>query len=74
MSDIGEDERIARLDDLAQMKAGRLTLEMVKQRATERQRRSGLSKSRFQTAVSLACGRSRAAGVVGSPGIGKDEA
>ena len=59
MNEIGESERIARLDDLAQMKAGLLTLEMVKQRAIERQ--SGLSKSRFQTAVALACGRARAA-------------
>jgi hypothetical protein len=67
VNEIGENERLARLDDLAQMKAGRLTLEMVKQRATMRQRQSGLSKSRFQTAVSLACGRARAAGVVGSP-------
>lgn len=63
--DIGERERIARLDDIAQMKAGRLTLEMVKERTTERQRQSGLSKARFQLSVSLACGRSRAN--VGTP-------
>ena len=61
-SGIGDAERIARIDDMAQMKAGRLTLDMVKQRATERQQQSGLSKSRFQLAVSLACGRSRVAG------------
>lgn len=60
MNEIGENERLARLDDLAQMKAGRLTLEMVKKRATERQRQSGLSRSRFQTVVSLACGKARA--------------
>jgi len=61
-SGIGEIERLIRLDDMAQMKAGRLTLDMVKQRATKRQQGSGLSKVRFQLAVSLACARARVAG------------
>lgn len=59
MNEVGENERIARLDDMAQVKAGRLTLEMAKQRAIERQQRSGLSKSNFQAKLSQATGRAR---------------
>jgi hypothetical protein len=61
MSDVGEAEFAARLADIAEVKAGTMTLEMAQKRARKRQRQSGLAPSKFYDEMAQATGRSRVA-------------
>ena len=59
MSDIGENELSMRMVDIAEVKAGRMTLEEATKRCRKRQRESSLTASMFYHELTLATGRSR---------------
>lgn len=59
MSEIGENELAARLADIAEVKAGTMTLELAQKRTRKRQRESGLTPSAFYHELTRATGRMR---------------